>query len=121
MIWFLTFIAVLANYRLSRLVVYDDIFEEPRDWVLDKLATGYDPTCDCRRVLEEGKHAAFDDLAWWRRKLIKLIGCPWCVSAYPSLVMTIVLSQWYSIPVPFLWWLAVWGATMPIFEYTDGE
>lgn len=44
----------------------------------------------------------------------QLVHCPWCVSAYPTLVAAVVLDLRGSLPMPpaawfFMWWVAVAG------------
>lgn len=60
---------VAATYRLTRLVISDEIAREPREWALARI--------DAIRK----KHPK---LAY---KLEYLLGCPWCVSVWAGAVV----------------------------------
>lgn len=57
---------VAATYRLTRIVISDEVMREPREWALARI--------DAIRK----KHPK---LAY---KLEYLLGCPWCVSIWAS-------------------------------------
>lgn len=119
----------LAAYRLTRLAVRDTF--PPVLWVRDRLAGGWRPLTlgehetynratvrdkslmrtDWSYDPEDGEHQRYvarkDFSPLW---LAELITCPWCASAYTSGAV-VALTWWAAgLPVPFLQWLAVWGA-----------
>jgi hypothetical protein len=73
-------VCALAAARLTRLVVDDVIFDQPRAWLVTRL---------------DGK-------------LEKLITCPWCISAWLSAGVLVLAWAVHPIEVPVLAWLAVW-------------
>lgn len=78
----------LATYRLSLLVVADEITEPARDWILDRVK----PT----------------------GRLATLLTCPWCVSAYVGLMVVwtgwnYADRAWWAIPAMTLSASAVTG------------
>lgn len=54
----------LATYRLTRLVIEDEIFDTPRDWLYSKVRSG--------------------------GKLEYLLGCEWCVSFWVAIPLAIL-------------------------------
>jgi hypothetical protein len=50
---------------------------------------------------------------WSPHWLAELITCPWCASAYVSLVVTAGVAIFVGVPAPVLVWPAVWaGASL---------
>lgn len=79
----------LATARITRLVVEDTIFDKPRNALQAKLL-----------VSKKGS------AAW----LLKLIGCPYCVSVWVALAATVTTFALADISIPnpvavfiFLW------------------
>lgn len=82
----------LASARLARLALDDSIFDEPRDEILDHT---------------EGK-------------LATLLSCPWCVSAYTTgALIAVVDLAGFSVPLPFVVWLAAWQVAVAAYFTTD--
>lgn len=78
----------LATFRLVRLFVYDTITQFVRDIFLDV----HDGTEQGGELIRE-KPAAGP-----RRTLATLLGCPWCFSAWPALLLT-----WLYFYTPHAW------------------
>lgn len=81
-------VAVLATFRVTRLVTTDKVFDRPRTVLWDWLA----------------------DRGWWWP--LDLLGCDWCVSVWIAAGVTVagwrcgvVGGGWRLLPV----WLAVAG------------
>lgn len=60
----LLLVFLLATYRLTRLVIEDEIFDRPRDWIYRKVKPG--------------------------GKLEYLLGCPWCLSFWVAIPLMIL-------------------------------
>lgn len=133
--WLLSIILVLGSYRLTRLITKDDL--PPVLWVRDRLSGGWRPPTTKEQhhpnypkgQLEIGSLTNVPDLgvftlseggdilihaSRWKKSpfwLGDLVSCPWCVSAYVSLVLVGGTALWVGLPVPLLMWLAVWGSS----------
>jgi hypothetical protein len=73
----------LAAYRVTRLIVIDAIFDEPRAWLIRKL--GF------KKSRKDGdlynrEHPIFE-------KLIYLMTCTWCVGVWVSAFLFIALYR----------------------------
>lgn len=55
---------LISVYRLTRLIIEDEIFDAPRDWAYSKVKPG--------------------------GKLEYLLGCPWCASFWVAIPLTIL-------------------------------
>lgn len=77
----------LATFRLTRLFVYDSITQFVRDLFL-VVQPGVP---DGELVREKPMHGP-------RRTLATLLGCPWCFSAWPALLLT-----WLYFYTPHAW------------------
>lgn len=88
---FLILVAILATYRVSQFIVYDDA----PFGLMDKA----------RLYLGRKAAGAKKYGAWW--SLAELINCPFCVGFWVSLLITLFIFDvsWYSI----LFWLAIAG------------
>lgn len=107
--WLLLVILSLATFRLTRLVVEDDL--PPLLWLRVKIAT-MRPT----KIVTPARGEPHADY-WW---LGQLITCPWCASAYVS--AGLVGATWglgYSLPVPIFFWLAVWALGALVCHFTE--
>lgn len=89
MTWLFIGAAVVA--QCARVIVNDTILDRPRRWW--------------------GVHLP----SWW----VKLLGCPWCVTAWLSAAVTVPLAVTNHAPLPGLWWLAQWR--LAIILYWVGE
>lgn len=84
---------VLAVYRLTRLTAIDEITSTPREWLHTKFAR--------------------------RPHLQYLTSCPFCQSGYWSAGAVLITNAFFCpIPLPFLAFLAIWGAVSIIFSIT---
>lgn len=83
-------------YRVGRFIALDSLIDEPRDWVLAQLGSrAYDPAT--------GRWGRL-----WRRKLMTLIECPWCVTVWVAGATTLVHHFFVDpLPYPVFWWLAI--------------
>lgn len=72
----------LAGARVTLLIAKDDLFAEPRAWVLGRLV----PTD------EEGESLP---VSWWRRKLAYLIVCIWCVPVWAAGLLLWPVWYWH--------------------------
>jgi len=68
----------LATFRLTRLLVYDNIALFMRDFVLDKTKT-WDSKAGLYTVIREKPKKGL------RRKLAELLDCPWCTGVWVSI------------------------------------
>lgn len=62
LILFIVFL--LSTYRLTRLIIEDEIFDTPRDWLYRQVKPG--------------------------GKLAYLLGCPWCISFWVAIPLMIL-------------------------------
>jgi len=133
-LWLLLIVLVLGSYRLTRLITKDDF--PPVLWVRDRLAGGWRrpttkeqhhesyPTGQIEKGsltnvpglgmfgLVEGEVQIYvRKVGWAPFWLGDLISCPWCVSAYVSLGLTLGAAFAVGLPAPLLVWPAVWGAS----------
>jgi hypothetical protein len=98
--WLLFVLMSVACFRLTRLAVKDDF--PPILWARNKII---DMKPDHQVILRDGSPSYMDH--WW---FGSLVSCMWCASAYISggIVIAVWLTQ--GLPLPILWWFAVWGA-----------
>ncbi len=92
----------LVVARATRLWRDDTITEGLRGWVEDRLAN-------------PGRLGALRD---W---LADLLGCPWCLSGWLSILVVVVVDSATSrsVPVPLLSWLAVWQVSNLAYWLTE--
>lgn len=103
--WLLLVVMGLATARLTRLATRDDFppLRIPRDWLAG-------PTLDDGTTREiGGGHGP----GW----LGELVTCHWCASGWLSLVVTIGADLVTSVPIPVIWWFAVWSLGALITHY----
>lgn len=72
----------LATARITLLIAKDDLFAEPRAWVLNRVAPDD----------EDGEPLP---VAWWRAKLAYLVTCIWCVPVWAASLVTYPLWYWH--------------------------
>lgn len=108
----LTFVILsLATFRITWLITKDDfppIFYARR-WI-QQLRPGVMrvPARVHARYTDNnlyGEEPYFD--YWW---LGELVSCTWCASAYVSGALVFATWRLHGLPLPLLWWFAVWGA-----------
>lgn len=73
----------LAVARITLFIAKDDLFDEPRAWLLNRLT----PDGDDGEPLP---------VAWWRRKLAYLIVCIWCVPVWIAAGLVWPAIHWWS-------------------------
>lgn len=96
--WFLFILLSLATFRVTRLITRDDF--PPVYWARTKIQ-------NMRPEHTQGEGAKAHWEFWW---LGELVSCPWCASGWVSLIAVFGVDVVLSLPLPWLWWLAVWGA-----------
>jgi hypothetical protein len=111
-LWLEFVILSLATFRLTRLITKDDfppIFYARR-WVQSRRPAEW------RRPARVGVRGAGPDALfgeepyadyWW---FGELVSCAWCASAYVSGALVLFVWLLHGLPLPLLWWFAVWGA-----------
>lgn len=72
----------LAGARITLFIAKDDLFDEPRAWVLNRLTP----------LDDEGEPLPVN---WARRKLAYLITCIWCVPVWVATLVLWPLWHWY--------------------------
>lgn len=92
----------LASYRLARFLIADELIAGTRIWVSNRL-----------RATTKDK--------LWRRKLVYLIGCPYCVTFYTSLPLVLITERYASIPLPVLFFGGVWGASLAWWRFIEND
>lgn len=97
-------------FRLTRFLMHDTLIERQRMWLLIRIA-GRKP-----KVRADGSRYQ----AAWRAKLMELASCPWCVSLHVAWITVLVADQWASIPLPWMYWVAIGGASLVIWDRVDG-
>jgi hypothetical protein len=88
-----------AAGRITRLIVIDDF---PPIFVARKKIALARPVIEKRPLRGE----TYTDF-WW---LGELITCAWCASGWVSLGLWLATWWFVPLPLPLLWWPAVWGA-----------
>jgi Protein of unknown function (DUF1360) len=96
----------LAAFRITRFILEDSLIEEPRDWLK-------------RRV--QGKVADQRSLALWRRKVLELLECPWCMSVWISAGTVVLASFTWNAPRPPLFWEWLFVCGGSIIAYLVAE
>lgn len=96
----------LASYRATRFLVYDEF--PPVKWLREKFTTPYTlPHGDPRR--HETR------VPYW---LAYLWTCPWCMSAWTSGFITLLVWLLIGLPAPVLVWGAV-SAVAPLLSHLE--
>lgn len=93
----------LVVYRTTRFLIDDSLIDEPRWWLEDKI---------------KGKWSSID-MPGWRAKLVELMGCPYCVSAYVAAGATALTDLYTSVPLPVWVWLASMGGAMIVWRFVE--
>jgi hypothetical protein len=107
------------TYRITRLAILDTIFDAPRDRIHAWLLNGFDePGKGWRRVY---KPRWFSQPTWIGAKIEEMISCPYCLSVWVGAGLQLGVWHWRSIPLPALYFLALSGAGMVIYQYIDFE
>ena len=107
-------------YRVSRFIVLDTMIEGTRDRFTAWLQTWPDNE-GRRRVINK------DETPWlliplWRRKIVELVSCPWCVTVWVGGIVTLLTHFIVEpVPAPVWWWLAISSLALVIWAITDSE
>jgi hypothetical protein len=96
----------LATFRLTMLIVFDSF--PPIAWVRTKIQHARPFVLHPVDIHHEGNIYTRDRQDYWW--LGELIGCAWCASAYVSGLLVLITWLIAGLPLPVLWWFAVWGA-----------
>lgn len=91
----------LTSYRLARFLIADEMFAGTRINIVNRLTTGKDKL--------------------WRRKIKYLIGCPYCVTAYTTLLVMVLVDQFAVVPLPWLFGFAAWGGSLACWRYIEND
>jgi hypothetical protein len=101
----------LATFRITWLVTKDDfppIFYA-RKWIQTRRpgAVRVPARVHVRHTDNNlyGAEPYFD--FWW---LGELVSCVWCASAYVAGGLVLIVWLLHGLPLPLLWWFAVWGS-----------
>jgi hypothetical protein len=107
-------------YRVSRFVVLDTMIEGTRDKISTRLATARDNE-GRKRVINKDE-PSFILIPLWRRKLLELIGCPWCVTIWVAGAVTLATHFIVQpVPAPIWWWLAIASFALIVWAIVDNE
>lgn len=102
----LLILMVLAAFRLTRLIVEDDF--PPIAWMREYVR---EARPHVRKEIDaDGKY----EYRWWW--LGELVSCHWCASAYVAAGVVGLSTVVVSVPLPVLWWLAVWAGAALIAD-----
>ena len=124
MIWWVTVVLTLTTFRLTRLIVKDTF--PPVGWPRDKIVGWLNPDDDWKvewLAARELRGEPFVDppgghLGAVGRSLAYLLTCPWCMSTWVGGALVLAAQHWVSVPLPWLVWGAVVGASglLSIFD-----
>ena len=103
----------LATFRLTRLVVEDTLLYGPRRWVMSKLKGV------AKERFDDADFALLIAPSALRQKLAELLGCPYCVSAYAAGAVYAGCEWRESVPLPLLFWLAIWSGGLVAYKIVD--
>lgn len=101
-------ILAFAVYRITRFVVSDNLIDAQRWWVQKKLAQSDPP------MIRDGMPA-------WRKKLLELLECPYCVSVWVTLAAGIPCCLFWSVPLYPITLLAAAGAAMVVWRVVEKD
>jgi hypothetical protein len=99
-LFFLTAFLSMVVYRVGRFIVLDTLIEEVRDKSYEWL---------------EKRSSMF-----WR-KIMELIGCPWCITIWVAAATVAVADGFISVPLPFFTWLATATGSLVWWAIIDSE
>jgi hypothetical protein len=100
--WLLLIMMSWTAYRIGRLVVLDTIWEGWRERLLGWLTTG-------------------KKLRVWKLKLSELLTCPFCVTGWTALAVTIAVDIVQRLPLIGLWWFSTWVGALFIWGLIDSD
>ena len=93
----------LVAFRVTRFILEDSLIEEPREWLRRKLIG-----------IPKGINVP---MPVWRRKLLEIIECPWCMTVWVSAGTVGLASVTWDAPRPPLFWewLAVCAGSVILY------
>lgn len=92
----------LVIYRVTRLVIVDELIAGTRIWVRNKLVASQK-----------------DRL--WRRKMEYLIRCPYCVSWWITIPTVAITDQFTIIQLPWLLGGAAWALSLAWWRFIEQD
>jgi hypothetical protein len=97
----------LVAFRVTRFILEDSLIEEPREWV--------------RRKLIGMPSSMAKPMPVWRRKLLEIVECPWCMSVWVSAgTVALAFFTWDAPRPPLFWeWLFVCGASIILYHLAE--
>lgn len=99
--WMEFFLLILASFRLTRLVVFDQITEFFRKFFLDEVEEqNKEGQTEVFIVPKSGKIRGF---------LGELISCYWCTGVWVAIILTLLYYFFPSISEPFILVFAIAG------------
>lgn len=102
-------ILAFAVYRITRFLIHDTLIEKQRLWVYRKIAKAVPAEGGGYRIPEG------------RTKLLELLQCPWCLSIWIAAGTVFAASRRRSIPLPVIYFPALGGAAVYIWDHIDGS
>jgi hypothetical protein len=109
-----------VTYRVSRFIVLDTMIEGTRDSFIAKLTTWPDSTGRTRVINRD--EATYELIPLWRRKIVELVGCPWCVTIWVGAAVTLLTHFIVEpVPAPILWWLTISSLALVLWAIIDAE
>lgn len=100
--WLLLIMMSAAAYRVGRLIALDTIWEGWREKLLGWLTTG-------------------KKLSVWKLKVSELITCPFCITGWTALAVTIAVDIVHRLPLIGVWWLATWVGALLFWGLIDSD
>lgn len=97
----------LVAFRVTRFILEDSLIEEPREWLRRKLIG-----------IPKGIN---QPMPVWRRKLLEIIECPWCMSVWVSAgTVGLAWLTWDAPRPPLFWeWLSVCAGSVILYFLAD--
>lgn len=96
-------------FRVTRFLMHDTLIEKQRMWVFIKISGK-------PKIHEDGTRYQ----PAWRMKVLELIQCAWCTSLHIGWMTVLVANQWTSIPLPWMYWVAIAGGAILIWDHVEG-
>lgn len=103
-LFFLFLLMSLTVYRLTRLVVRDTF--PPILWIR-------------KRLVGDETEEVLPSWSWTPTWVSDLLSCPYCASGWISLGTMLIVDAYTSLPLPILWWFAIWAGGVVTYNYED--
>lgn len=91
-----------AAYRVGRFISLDSLWEGTRDKLYGWLTTG-------------------KKLSVWKLKVHELLTCPFCITGWTALAVTIGVDLAHHLELIFLWWMATWVGALLLWGLIDSD